>query len=47
MHGDGCNLSSLKVRSILVISQDRVFLYKETYGNPNKIDALLRQKDSP
>ena len=43
-HGDACNLSSLRVRGILVISQDRVFLYKETYGNPNKIDDFLREK---
>ena len=43
-HGDACNLSSLRVRGILVISQDRVFLYKETYGNLNEIDALLRQE---
>ena len=43
-HGDACNLSSLRVRGILVISQDRVFLYKETYGNPKDDDALLRQE---
>ena len=26
MHGDACNLSSLKVRGILFISKDKVFL---------------------
>ena len=44
MHGDACNLSSLRVRDILVISQDRVFLNKEPYGNPKEDDALLRQE---
>ena len=43
-HRDACNLSSLRVRGILVISQDRVFLYKEPYGNPKEDDTLLRQE---
>ena len=47
MHGDACDLSSLRVRGILVISHDRVFLYKKPYGNPKDDDALLRQKESP
>ena len=46
MHGDACNLSPFRVRGILVISHDRVFLYKEPYGHP-KDDDSLRQRESP
>ena len=36
-HGDACNLSLLRVRGILVISKDKVFLY---YGNPKRMMNL-------
>ena len=43
-HEDECNLSSLRVRGILVISHDRGFPIKGTLWKPQKDDDFLIEK---